>query len=123
MVGNNALVDGLEALDVGDDGGGDSGGAEKSDEGVITQLAGVSKKGYAPYNPRKKNQDALAMCVRRRIQPNSAGRCNGRGGTIARGGVSASAATPKGARRADSFRRALLSLPQAGEGGRRKGRA
>lgn len=61
VVGNNALVDGLEALDVGDDGGGDSGGAAKSDEGVITQLAGVSKKGYAPYNPRKKNQDALAM--------------------------------------------------------------
>ena len=28
---------------------------------IITDFAGVSKKGYAPYNPRKKNQDALIM--------------------------------------------------------------
>jgi serine/threonine protein phosphatase PrpC len=28
---------------------------------VITSYAGVSKKGYAPYNTRKKNQDSLIM--------------------------------------------------------------
>jgi len=28
---------------------------------AVTEYSGVSKKGYAPYNPRKKNQDALVM--------------------------------------------------------------
>uniref|UniRef100_A0A7R9ZQB1 PPM-type phosphatase domain-containing protein n=1 Tax=Craspedostauros australis TaxID=1486917 RepID=A0A7R9ZQB1_9STRA len=28
---------------------------------AVTEYSGVSKKGYAPYNPRKKNQDALIM--------------------------------------------------------------
>jgi serine/threonine protein phosphatase PrpC len=28
---------------------------------VVKAYAGVSKKGYAPYNPRKRNQDALLM--------------------------------------------------------------
>mmetsp|Transcript_11935 Transcript_11935/g.17817 ORF Transcript_11935/g.17817 Transcript_11935/m.17817 type:complete len:379 (-) Transcript_11935:243-1379(-) len=28
---------------------------------VVTRYAGFSKRGYAPYNPRKKNQDALVM--------------------------------------------------------------
>uniref|UniRef100_A0A7R9UEX3 PPM-type phosphatase domain-containing protein n=1 Tax=Pinguiococcus pyrenoidosus TaxID=172671 RepID=A0A7R9UEX3_9STRA len=28
---------------------------------IISQYAGMSKKGYAPYNPRKKNQDSLVM--------------------------------------------------------------
>jgi serine/threonine protein phosphatase PrpC len=28
---------------------------------VVKAYAGVSKKGYAPYNPRKRNQDALMM--------------------------------------------------------------
>lgn len=30
-------------------------------EVIVTSFAGFSKKGYAPYNPRKKNQDALIM--------------------------------------------------------------
>jgi hypothetical protein len=30
-------------------------------EHVVKAYAGVSKKGYAPYNPRKRNQDALLM--------------------------------------------------------------
>ena len=39
---------------------------EKSDEPapegfVINSYGGYSKKGYAPYNPKKKNQDALVM--------------------------------------------------------------
>lgn len=28
---------------------------------AVTEYSGVSKKGHAPYNPRKKNQDALIM--------------------------------------------------------------
>jgi len=28
---------------------------------AVTQYGGISKKGHAPYNPRKKNQDALIM--------------------------------------------------------------
>lgn len=28
---------------------------------IINSYGGYSKKGYAPYNPRKKNQDALVM--------------------------------------------------------------
>ena len=28
---------------------------------AVTEFSGLSKKGYAPYNPRKKNQDALIM--------------------------------------------------------------
>lgn len=28
---------------------------------VVKKFAGVSKKGYAPYNPRKQNQDSLVM--------------------------------------------------------------
>eukprot|EP00540_Astrosyne_radiata_P020693 CAMPEP_0116840980 /NCGR_PEP_ID=MMETSP0418-20121206/10668_1 /TAXON_ID=1158023 /ORGANISM="Astrosyne radiata, Strain 13vi08-1A" /LENGTH=339 /DNA_ID=CAMNT_0004471351 /DNA_START=160 /DNA_END=1179 /DNA_ORIENTATION=+ len=28
---------------------------------AVTEYSGISKKGHAPYNPRKKNQDALVM--------------------------------------------------------------
>ena len=28
---------------------------------AVTEYSGLSKKGYAPYNPRKKNQDSLIM--------------------------------------------------------------
>lgn len=28
---------------------------------IVFSYAGYSKKGYAPYNPRKRNQDALIM--------------------------------------------------------------
>jgi serine/threonine protein phosphatase PrpC len=30
---------------------------------AVTEYSGVSKKGHAPYNPRKKNQDALVMAA------------------------------------------------------------
>lgn len=55
VVSDNKLVDGA--------------GAEGKEEGVVlgrsrsvvTAYAGVSKKGFAPYNTRKKNQDSLIM--------------------------------------------------------------
>ena len=28
---------------------------------IVNSYGGFSKKGYAPYNPKKKNQDALVM--------------------------------------------------------------
>jgi hypothetical protein len=30
---------------------------------VVNSYAGASRKGYAPYNMGKKNQDAIIMCV------------------------------------------------------------
>jgi hypothetical protein len=32
-----------------------------SGEFIVNSYGGYSKKGYAPYNPKKKNQDALVM--------------------------------------------------------------
>ena len=59
-VKNNALIEGVEDLKLGDDQ--DPGQADAGKGSVVvTDYAGETKKGYAPYNPRKKNQDALAM--------------------------------------------------------------
>lgn len=57
VVSDNKLVEGLSGLATEDDNGeaGSGGGT------WIESYAGVSKKGYAPYNPRKKNQDVLIM--------------------------------------------------------------
>jgi serine/threonine protein phosphatase PrpC len=55
VVSDNALIEGLESLSTDD--GSTSGGSG----GFISAYSGVSKKGYAPYNPRKKNQDRLIM--------------------------------------------------------------
>lgn len=57
VVSDNKLVEGLSGLNT-EDG--------QTTEGVgtghcVATFAGVSKKGYAPYNPRKKNQDILIM--------------------------------------------------------------
>jgi hypothetical protein len=56
VVSANNLIEGLGDLNAEEEGvkGGDYGH-------VVTNYAGVSKKGYAPYNPRKKNQDSLIM--------------------------------------------------------------
>ena len=61
---DNKFVEGVESLSI----GGGKGRRRSSvtiREGEpgshIERLHGVSKKGYAPYNPRKKNQDALHM--------------------------------------------------------------
>mgnify|MGYP006094092225 FL=1 len=55
VVSDNALIEGLESLST-DDGAASGGGG-----GFIMAYSGQSKKGYAPYNPRKKNQDRLIM--------------------------------------------------------------
>jgi serine/threonine protein phosphatase PrpC len=57
VVSDNKLIEGIAtigAIDVEDV-------TAKTSETVVKAYAGVSKKGYAPYNPRKRNQDALLM--------------------------------------------------------------
>lgn len=58
VVSDNKLVEGLAGLATDYDDAIQVGGAVCR---VIEDYAGVSKKGYAPYNPRKKNQDVLIM--------------------------------------------------------------
>lgn len=63
VASDNKFIEGVESMSLGR--GGRRGSSIAIREGEagshISRLHGVSKKGYAPYNPRKKNQDALAM--------------------------------------------------------------
>ena len=68
VVSDNELVDGVESVQLEDGALLSADDAERLEQRqeeaaafVISQYAGMSKKGYAPYNPRKKNQDALVM--------------------------------------------------------------
>ncbi len=56
----NKFIEGIQTLGAlaGDEGKDDAAGMAES---VVRAYAGVSKKGYAPYNPRKRNQDAILM--------------------------------------------------------------
>ncbi|RHY30477.1 hypothetical protein DYB32_004286 [Aphanomyces invadans] len=56
VVSDNKLVEGLAAVSTSADADGVQDGTS-----TIGCYAGVSKKGYAPYNPRKKNQDSMIM--------------------------------------------------------------
>ncbi|RHY10236.1 hypothetical protein DYB25_009888 [Aphanomyces astaci] len=56
VVSDNKLVEGLAAVSTVADADGVQNGTS-----TIGCYAGVSKKGYAPYNPRKKNQDSMVM--------------------------------------------------------------
>jgi len=61
---DNKFIEGVENISLGGRGGRrrSSISIREGEPGAhISRLHGVSKKGYAPYNPRKKNQDALAM--------------------------------------------------------------
>lgn len=56
---DNKLIEGLATLGLSaDENIGEGAAGEAS---VVRAYAGVSKKGYAPYNPRKRNQDAILM--------------------------------------------------------------
>lgn len=57
VVSDNKLIEGVASLGEVEEENPRAGRAEH----VISMYAGVSKKGYAPYNPRKKNQDAILM--------------------------------------------------------------
>lgn len=57
VVSDNKLVEGIDNISTSD-------GQDVQEGGLsIAAYAGVSKKGYAPYNPKKKNQDTLVMAV------------------------------------------------------------
>lgn len=64
VMSDNTLVEGIDNVNL-------NGAAETVEEPeeapaaaggfIVNSYGGYSKKGYAPYNPRKKNQDALVM--------------------------------------------------------------
>lgn len=59
MVSDNKLVDGMAAATIEEV---DSSAQALADGScAVVAFAGLSKKGYAPYNPRKKNQDAMVI--------------------------------------------------------------
>jgi len=58
VVSDNKLVEGLQPIGTVPD---ESVRRSKEIDHVVRTYAGVSKKGYAPYNPRKRNQDAIMM--------------------------------------------------------------
>jgi hypothetical protein len=57
VVSDNKLVEGLQPIGTVPD---ESVHGKEVDH-IVRTYAGVSKKGYAPYNPRKRNQDAIMM--------------------------------------------------------------
>lgn len=57
VVSDNKLVEGVATLGDVDD----EETLKGATEHVVRAYAGVSKKGYAPYNPRKRNQDSILM--------------------------------------------------------------
>jgi len=59
VTGATETIDGVSKLSVNDDGKNHS--HVSNVRSAVTDYSGVSKKGHAPYNPRKKNQDALIM--------------------------------------------------------------
>jgi hypothetical protein len=68
---DNTLVEGLESVSLAADSEGavaqsstpppTNGASDSAASFIVNSYGGYSKKGYAPYNPRKKNQDALIM--------------------------------------------------------------
>jgi hypothetical protein len=58
VVSDNKLVEGLSALGIKDF---DGAAGSQAPTNSYKRFYGVTKKGYAPYNPRKRNQDSLMM--------------------------------------------------------------
>lgn len=59
VVSGNSLIDGLAAAAIEDSMS--SASQKGSITGLVSEYDGKSKKGYAPYNPKKANQDSLVM--------------------------------------------------------------
>lgn len=62
VMSDNKLIEGMDGvnLDTATEAAPESGGSS-SGGFIVNSYGGYSKKGYAPYNPKKKNQDALVM--------------------------------------------------------------
>lgn len=64
VMSDNKLIEGVESMGVGEkteDKTSYSAPAKAGAGFIVNSYGGFSKKGYAPYNPKKKNQDALVM--------------------------------------------------------------
>lgn len=63
VTGTSETIDGVAKLSVADDTAAEAPQVEyhATIRCAVSEYSGVSKKGHAPYNPRKKNQDALIM--------------------------------------------------------------
>jgi serine/threonine protein phosphatase PrpC len=63
VMSDNKLVEGLDSVNL--DGKEETVAGQPASSGgggfIVNSYGGYSKKGYAPYNPKKKNQDALVM--------------------------------------------------------------
>lgn len=63
--GTSTAIDGVANLSVNEQHEKMANGTTVSSKSPVSEFAGLSKKGYAPYNPRKKNQDSLIMTSHR----------------------------------------------------------
>jgi len=63
VMSDNKLIEGMQGVNLEDDGKGDASPQQAVEPAgfIINSYGGYSKKGYAPYNSKKKNQDALIM--------------------------------------------------------------
>lgn len=63
ITGSSDTIDGVSKLSVSEEDAppSSSNTASHKDPNAVSEYAGMSKKGHAPYNPRKNNQDALIM--------------------------------------------------------------
>lgn len=64
VISDNKLIEGIDSVSLEQDSQNNSreeAAAEAAGGFIINSYGGYSKKGYAPYNPKKKNQDALIM--------------------------------------------------------------
>eukprot|EP00605_Chrysophyceae_sp_TOSAG23-4_P000025 GSChrysophyteH1.ASY1.ANO1.25.1 assembled CDS len=55
------IGEGIGDLSIGEKNNSPKAGASSNGGFIVNSYGGYSKKGYAPYNPKKKNQDALVM--------------------------------------------------------------
>jgi len=61
VAGDNVLIDGFAKVSIQDNLNEEPEEQVTQNTFIVSTYAGYSKKGYAPYNPRKNNQDALLM--------------------------------------------------------------
>jgi hypothetical protein len=61
VMSDNKLVEGFDGVNLDGEGEDTAVAVPQSSGFIVNSYGGYSKKGYAPYNPKKKNQDALIM--------------------------------------------------------------
>lgn len=61
VMSDNKLVEGFDGVNLDAPEAEEAVEAQTSSAFIVNSYGGYSKKGYAPYNPKKKNQDALIM--------------------------------------------------------------